>query len=388
MSIQFTADGVEIQSLQEITDELAEGYRGIYGTDINLNPESPDGQRVLIDAKLVADIQSFALDLYNQQDPDFASGQALFSKLKYAGISPRPATKSQVDITVSSSRIMDLPAGYTIVDELGQEWLIESAESVAVGSNTVTFTAKDYGAIEADADTINTPVTIVIGVNSVNNPDPATPGVAEETVEELRIRRTRSVQLPSYTPTGAIFARLANTPGVLDIIVYENDTDTYDAELDLDAHHVWVIIEGGNVSDIAEAMAYTKTAGTGTKGATSGTFNETLERPGGEPFVIEHEMNFDRPTDVPIYIQVTGTRKNPDQPIPWGTISDNLAAKNFLIGNLVVASELYKTAYEAGDNFILYDLEISLDGISWTAQTIDPDYDGKPSLADFSFIEV
>jgi len=86
MSIEFTPDGVSIQTLQEITDELIEGYRDIYGPDINVSPESPDGQRIGIEAKARADMQAFALDLYNQQDPDFASGQALISKMKYAVI--------------------------------------------------------------------------------------------------------------------------------------------------------------------------------------------------------------------------------------------------------------------------------------------------------------
>jgi len=95
MSIEFTESGLAVQPLAEITEELAEGYRSIYGQDINVEPESPDGQRIGIEAKARADMQAFALMLYNQQDPDFATGQVLRSKMKYAGITIRPATRSQ-----------------------------------------------------------------------------------------------------------------------------------------------------------------------------------------------------------------------------------------------------------------------------------------------------
>ena len=47
---RFTPDGIQVQTFQEIYDELAAGYRVIYGEDINLEPNSPDGQRVAIEA--------------------------------------------------------------------------------------------------------------------------------------------------------------------------------------------------------------------------------------------------------------------------------------------------------------------------------------------------
>ena len=56
---RFTPDGIQVQTFQEIYDELAAGYRVIYGEDINLEPNSPDGQRVAIEAQLVLDSQSY-----------------------------------------------------------------------------------------------------------------------------------------------------------------------------------------------------------------------------------------------------------------------------------------------------------------------------------------
>jgi uncharacterized phage protein gp47/JayE len=390
MSIEFTANGVSIQTLQEITDELIEGYKYIYGPDINVNPESPDGQRIGIEAKARADMQAFALDLYNQQDPDFASGQALISKMKYAGITVRPATRSQADIDVVSSRVLTLPAGFTIIDELGQEWTLSSPANIGVGTTEVTFFASEFGAIEADANTINKVVTVVIGVNSVNNPAPATVGVEEETTQQARIRRRKSVQLPALTPLGAIISRVANVAGVTDVIGYENDTKVYDPVTDIDPNTFWIIVEGGGIADIAEAMATSKTGGAGTKGAISGVYEEEIPRPSGGTFSIAHTMKFDRPTPISIHVRLNVKRKDPDQPVPIGTIADNLIARDYVIGQRVVASELYDTVYAAGNTFIAYNLEVSLNGSVWFDTDIDPGLSGKPFIdpGNISMIEV
>jgi len=380
MSIEFTPEGVSIQTLQEITDELIQGYKAIYGPDINVSPDSPDGQRIGIEAKARADMQAFALDLYNQQDPDFASGQALISKMKYAGITVRPATRSQADINVVSSRALTLQPGFTIIDELGQEWIIDSPVNITIGTNAVTFFASEFGAIEADPNTINKVVTVVIGINSVNNPAAATVGTAEETDVDARIRRRKSVQLPAITPLGAIIARVANVANVTDVIGYENDTDTYDAVTDIDPHTFWIIVEGGSIEDIAQAIATSKTGGAGTKGDVSGTYQEEIPRPSGGTFSITHTMNFDRPDPISIHVRLNVKRKDPAQAVPIGTITNNLIARDYVIGQRVIASELYDTVYSAGSTFIAYDLEISIDGSVWFDTDIDPGLDGKPFI--------
>ena len=151
----FTPDGIQVQTFQEIYDELAAGYRSIYGEDINLDPDSPDGQRVAIEAQLVLDAQSFGALEYNQRDPDFALGQSLNSIIKLAGISRRPATRSQVDVEVTTGRPLTLPEDYAVEDDLGQSWTTLNAIDIPPGETTVTLFAEDFGAVEAGPATVD-----------------------------------------------------------------------------------------------------------------------------------------------------------------------------------------------------------------------------------------
>lgn len=378
MSIpEITNTGITIQTYDEILQELIDGYKSIYGSDINVSQESPDGQRIAIEAKARLDMQSYALALYNSFDPDLATGLAIEKIAKLSGVYRRPATRSQVDLTVTTDRILTLESGYRVQDVLGQVWMTTSAAVLAIGVNTVTFFAENYGAVEASIGTITEHVDIVIGVLSITNAAAATVGIEEETDVEFRQKRNNSLALPSYSIIGSIFARLLNTANVTDVVVYENDTDVYDAVRDINAHTIWIVVEGGDVVDIAESIAKQKTGGTAMKGTVSQTYEETLIRPDGTPLIIPHIMKFDRPTIVDVYITVTATRIDTTSPIDTVAIATSLASYPFNIGKALQAGSLYSYGYLAGDNFVLTDLLISDDDITYIDGLLTPGLDEK-----------
>jgi len=378
---RFTPDGIQVQTFQEIYDELAAGYRVIYGEDINLEPNSPDGQRVAIEAQLVLDSQSFGALEYNQRDPDFALGQSLNSIIKLAGISRRRATRSQVDVVVTTDRPLTLPPDYAVEDDLGQAWTTLNAIDIPPGETTVTLFAENFGAVEADPATIVNPVTVVIGVLSVTNPTAATVGVDEETDQELRVRRNRSLETPTSSSTGRMFTALANLPNVTDVAVYENDTDVTDSD-GIPAHSLWVVVEGGSVANIVETMTKNKTGGKGMVGTVTGTFSEPVTRPNGTTFTIVHSMTFDRPVDVPVLVRLDATRKDAANPVDEALISQAIAARTFNIGENLLAGDLYRLAFNAGESFIPTNLEISRDsGATYTDGRILSDLNEKFSIA-------
>src|SRR5690606_28581640 len=112
-----------------------------------------------------------------------------------------------------------------------------------------------YGAIEGVAGAEIQQDTFVTAVTGLNAPTDATVGVDEETEEEVRRRRNLSLQNPSQSTTGGIFSRLANTAGVTDVQVYENDQPSFDAARDIPANTIWCIVEGGTIENIVETIA-------------------------------------------------------------------------------------------------------------------------------------
>ncbi|MBL1319601.1 MAG: baseplate J/gp47 family protein [Mariprofundaceae bacterium] len=369
MIFQLTPTGLTIQTYQEIYNELVAGYQAAYGSDINTAPDSPDGQRIGIEAKARLDIQSYALSLYNQLDPDFSTGEGLNKIIKLAGIQRGAPTRSQVDVSITTDRTIQLPIGYTIADDLGQLWETDSITTLLAGTTSTTLFAQNFGNISADAGTVTSPSTIIIGVVSVTNPLAAIAGRDEETDPALRIRRNASLVSPSTTTVGGLYTALGNLEGVTDLKVYENETDVLDVVLSMNAHSIWCVIEGGDIPDIISTIAKNRTAGVSVKGAVTGTFTEILTKPDLSTFSYLHNMKFDRPTYVPIYIALTV------QPIGGATIDivsikNALAAKSYSISEIARASNLYAAVYGVANNFTATLMSISNDNITFVTDII------------------
>ena len=383
---EFTIEGISIQTFDEIFEELAEAYRDIYGQDINLDQDSPDGQRVALEAKARLDLQTFALQLYSQIDPDFSAGDFQNKIIKWAGIERGPATKSTVDVTITTDRNITLESGYIVKDLTEQEWETTDENSLIIGANTITLTAISFGNIEADADTITEPVTIILGILSVTNPLAATSGSDEETDEELRIRRNKSLENAAFSTIGSMFAKLANLNGVTEVAVYENDTDTADqlrdptsgelvASVGMPAHAIWCIVENGEVTDIAETIAKNKTGGTALRGSEEATFQEDLLNADGSTFIVLHAIKYDRPSDKTLHVECTATRKDASQAIDLDLIKTKIAEKEYKINDDALATELYFYGYQAGTNFVLTDMQISDDDITYTDNDLPSGFD-------------
>ncbi len=373
--IQFTNNGIQTKTLREIYAELEAQYKQAYGITNEIAQDSSDGQKIGIEAKAIADFQELAVAIDNSFDPDFAEGLALFKILKLTGINVRPATQSTWDLEVEASKDFTLPSGYTVKDDNGILWSIDTNTSLTTGINTVTFICNEFGAVEGIAGAEIQQAAPEIEVIEILAPIDATVGSDGETLREIRQRRNRSLENPASSTIGSMFAKVGNVAGVTDIAVYENDTkvDT----VDIPANTIWIIAEGGEVAEIAETIIKNKTGGTGLKGSVEGTFVETLPRPNGTNFIFTHTANFDRPTYTPIYINVTATLKNPADFLDIDLIKKELAKAIYYIGEPIRPTELYKFGYNAGNNFVLTDLQISKDSITFTDDLLIANKDEK-----------
>jgi len=383
--IEFTKDGVSVDTFNQIFDRIATGLKVAYGDDITVEQDSPDGQAIGIQAKGDLDLQSFLLALYSNFDPDFASGAMLDVVLKFSGLTKRPATKSTVDIAITTDRPLTLSAGYKVKDLNGQEWETELENIIPSGTNQVTFSSSEWGAIEAPLNTITEPVTIILGVISVNNTLTATIGNDEETEAEVRIRRNKSLENPAFSTIGAIVSKLIGLDDVVDAKAYENNTDIHDATKDIAPHTQWIIVNGGDVSKIIKNIAIQKTTGCNTKGDISGQYSEDFARGDGSTFTYTHVVEFDRPTATPLYVRGNARRKVAGEPVDTVAIENAIKERIFYIAGSLQASELYQQGYLAGTNFILYDFEISLDGTTYIDEELFSGYGG---LFDFSTVTI
>ncbi|HEO9917735.1 TPA: baseplate J/gp47 family protein [Enterobacter asburiae] len=296
LSATVTAEGISAPDYQTILDTLTSYFQQIYGSDAYLEPDSKDGQMVALVALAIHDANNTAISVYNCFSPATGYGAALTSNVKINGIARRGATNSTVDLVLTGTAGTSITNG-TVKDTNNVIWRLPASVTIGVGDTvTVTATCSNSGAVAALAGTITTINTPTRGWASVTNPAAATVGAPAETDAELRIRQGQSVALPSLTPFEGVDGAIANVAGVTRHKLYENDTGSTDSN-GLPPHSISAIVDGGDVTEIAQTIRGNKGQGTATYGTTSVTVPDTYGNP--------HVISFSRSTDVPIYGHIT-----------------------------------------------------------------------------------
>ncbi|WP_175878909.1 baseplate J/gp47 family protein [Burkholderia sp. BCC0097] len=290
------ANGISAPTYADVLAFLQDQYRSIYGADTYLEPDSQDGQLLGVFARAISDVNSVAIAIYRSFSPATAQGDALSSNVKINGIARKVASYSSADLVLIGQ------AGKTITngaakDANGVQWMLPATVTIPPsGSVTVTATCATIGDISARAGTINQIATPALGWQSVTNPADAAEGAPVESDAVLRQRQTVSTALPSLTVLDGIIGAVANVPGVTRYVAYENDTSATDAN-GIPSHSISLVVEGGDATAIANAIAAKKTPGAGTFGTTSIVVADIYGRP--------ITINFFRPASAPTAATVT-----------------------------------------------------------------------------------
>lgn len=370
---KFDGTGLTVKTYTESRNDLILGYQSIYGADINVDQNSPDGQQIGITTQIATDLREVLVRINNGFDPDLAEGRILDQRAAINNVIRQGGTYTitPIDIVVSQTVTLagldddfndPLGEGYTISDDAGNEFILIDTQTLTAGSHTVNFRAKNVGLVETTTGTIQNPVTIVLGVTSVNNPSsPIQIGSEEETDAELRTRRQRSVALASNGYLNGIRAALLNLDGVSEAAVFENFTNAVDAD-GIPAHGIWAIVEGGANSDIADVIYEKKSYGSNMKGDTT----VTIDTPSGGVFV----ARFDRPSSEDLYVRFDIQKIKTTAVFDTDAIKEYMVANiEYKIGQVAETSDLTALARAAIDNTggggVPVNVEISNDGATW-----------------------
>jgi len=374
MTNSLTASGLTTDTLQEIITDLEDGLKAIYGDDINIESNSPDGQRINIDALIVKDILNLLVAINNSFDPDLAQGVTLDQRVAINNIQRAGATYTFQDVIVTVDRALNLQGldadannpdgvGFTVSDDEGNQFiLLDSQSPISAGSYTYSFRAKNLGAIETSLNTITNIDTVILGVTSVNNTTTqSTLGIDEETDFQLRERRRRSPAIRSKAALDGILANLLSLEGVVNASVYENVTNSTDSN-GLPPHSMYAIVEGGANADIADQISKYKSVG--------------CDMLGDVEIDVEiadntYPIKFDRPASEPLYIRFGIKETTSGQTFDQTAIKDYIIEnKTYEIGEIALADDLNEIAKDAilataGNVGTVVNLEISSDNSNW-----------------------
>lgn len=350
-------------------------YQAIYGADVNLDPDTQDGQWTSVVAQALYDTAQIGGSVFNSFSPVTAQGVGLSRVVKINGLRRGIPTNSQVDVLITGQAGTTISKG-VVQDTLQQLWNLPASVTIPSGGTIiVTAVAQVQGDLTADASTVTTIFTPTLGWQSVTNSAAATPGAPVETDSELRIRQSNSTADPSLTVFDGTVGGVSNLTGVTQVAGYENDSDSTDGN-GLPPHSICVVVTGGDDVAICNEIMLHKTPGTNTFGDTS----EIVYDAHGMPLSI----SFQRSVPATIHVAITGTKNQGWSDDYLAEIKAAVAA--FIsgggIGQSVIFSKIFTPAYLTGTpastTFVISTLTIAKNGGSPGTVNLDLDFDEQP----------
>lgn len=266
---RVTPQGIEPTSLQGYIDRLGEAFRSALGPDLDLAPETPQGQLIGVLALTFAEMDEALVAISNGFSLDHALGFHLDSLGSLLGITRFPATHSTVGVTLTGQAGTTIPAGSRARTAVGDLFAL-TADAVIpqAGSVAATMQAVEEGPAPAAAGELTEIVDLVAGWESVTNPSPASLGRSRESDGAYRARFRRHTTRNARSSTEAILAAVLDVAGVSRGLIRENTTAmaTTVQGKGIGAHSVYVVAQGGVGAEIARAIANAKSVGAGTSG--------------------------------------------------------------------------------------------------------------------------
>lgn len=338
-------------------DEIQERYNLLWSSlfpDLNLDPSTPQGQ--IITTEIQNDLVTISR-FENQLNAFFFGGTGQNLDLwawNAFRVKRKKGTASQVNILINGVPFTVVPNDYLVSDGIYDYKIKEQVVIPISGSISASFSCTEINNYIAPGNTINQFVTIVDGIETINNPTQSTPAILRETDNQLFQRCLYFGATATNGSFRSIMANVAEVPGVTKINGAENYTDETKIfkGVSLLRHSICICVLGASDEDIAKAIMNSRETGCNMIGTT-------------EVEIIQNDntyvYKFYRPTEVPIKVKVE-VSININSPTNWeDTTKDNVVSfvDGLNIADLVTQPNLARHLHRNVSGFDIVDVKLS-----------------------------
>lgn len=299
----FSNNGIEQPSASAIREELEQMFISIWGNQINLDASSKQGQLITSLTTIILEKNASiakAVQSFNPKTAENDSESGMYWQDAIGniyGMERIGATYTTVLCNLSGRVGTVIPSSAQAISTNGDIFKITQSVTIpSSGQISVYFTAVESGAIPADAGSVDTIYTPVVGWDTVNNTSPGVIGSGIESREDFENRRVALLGRYSTNQVESIRAELLSVEGVIRCSVRENDTDNAVTvqDVSLPAHSVYCVVEGGELNAVGSAIRLKKSGGCSTSG--SQTYNDSYG-----------SIYYDIPSYTPVRVVVNAT---------------------------------------------------------------------------------
>ncbi|EJD6669268.1 baseplate J/gp47 family protein [Providencia rettgeri] len=366
----ITSQGVIIPDTSKLREAVENEFKGVFGEDLDVNPETPQGALITMEVENRDAIARNNAELANQINPDEAGGIFLDAIWSLMGGQRFDATHSfltQVKFSGVAGTI--IPKGSQATTRSGD--IFETTKVLILGKDgtaTGDMRSLETGPIECGVGQLNKVASSVLGWETVNNPTSATLGRNAESDLQAKRRRKQTLAKNTVSVGEAITSALYELEGVRSLAYRENYTDqpmVFDA-ITLVPHSIYVCIEGGDKEAIARSLLRTKTLGAAFNGSEEVEVLETISSQ-------IYPVKFDRAKEIVLFCRVTVKKATVDaQTIIPSAVESWANGDIDGEGGLIVGRDVSPFEISAGINTVeprlfITRVELSTDGKAWSS---------------------
>lgn len=392
--IQFTDNGLIPPTRQEISNALWNMFREAFGSDLNPDPRTPQGQLVTSLTAALVDNNDSMIELGNQFDPRFATGvwQEALGAIYF--ISRQGETSSVAMLSFIGLPGVVVPDGFIVIDDAGNEWATNGQLTIgAGGTGVVEAKCLTPGPIYAAPLTITTFKQTIDGLDRVENPAAAAPGRVEESRVDFELRRAASVAKNAKNMNNAVYGAVSNIQGVIDAFVIDNPTDSTitvgETNYPMIRNSLLVSVVGGDNYEIAKQILIKGGTGCSFVGNTDVLYRDTES---GNAFPPEYTVTFLRPAHVNVYFRILVSDISAVSFVAQSTAKQSIIDQFSSGENRArIAGTIISSAFMCSidRNIRPIKIEVSTDGATWEDYiTFGVDQFPVTSLANISVAQV
>lgn len=347
MAYGITDAGFIRKTFELLKQEMVDEHKALLGNELNASASSVYTNQTTPILLKLSELWELIEGVYNANDPNFATGEALDRLGLLTGTARIAPIKTTVVATVNLNNGTSIAIGDLIASVSGNAAarfvstaLVENTSGITDDFD-VEMEAVTAGPTIVNAGTLTVIESPIVGLNSITNVLDGEIGSDLETDAAYRARRIIDLRGLGTSPLDAIRADLLNVDDVEEVFLFENTTDATDGN-GLPPHSFEAMVLGGTAQDVVDQIWISKPAGIATYGSSSGT---TVDASG-----TTQTIYYSRPTEKILFVDVVVVTDPDTYPIDGAEqIKTNLALfadEQFGVGDDVILSALYGPIFD------------------------------------------
>ncbi|HDL8567162.1 TPA: baseplate J/gp47 family protein [Yersinia enterocolitica] len=389
--VTITETGLLVPDIADVLSGRLTDLDAAMGGGASQSLSSPQGQISQSDTEIIATNYDALLCLFNQMNPDYATGR-FQDGIGRIYFQERISAQGTV-VTASCNGAVGtlIPAGSTAQDEAGYIYQsINSATIGATGNVDIQFQNQTTGPIPCGVGELNQIYAAVSGWDSITNDSSGVVGIDVESRVAFETRRRQSVARNGSNTDASLLAALLETDGVLDAYAWSNRTDVTvnkgTTNFPVVGHSIYIGVYGGEDSGVATAILSRKNPGANLNGDTHYTIEDKENYSAPYP---SYDMQWQKAAPTRIYFKVE-IEENENLPSDISTQTKSMIEMVFnggyegitkaRIGARINAGNYYAPIISISHDYLnISSITISQDGISFS-QSVTPGIDQIPTI--------